>query len=53
MIKLKKICAVILTLVFVTLVLPLAIVFVMDKTVDNSAPQSTEAVQETEKPAAE
>lgn len=54
----RKIAAIILTVIFVTMVLPLVIVFVMDKTVDNdpsgsaetleNAAQTTEPEQQTE-----
>ena len=49
----KRLAAIILTVIFVTIILPLVIVFVMEKTVDNN-PQggdnTPETVVETEIP---
>lgn len=42
----KKICMILLVLVFVTIFLPFAIVFVMDKTVDNGSLGSDEVIEE-------
>ena len=49
----KKIAAIILTVIFVTIILPLVIVFVMEKTVDNNfsgGDNAPETVVETEIP---
>ena len=49
----KRIAAIILTVIFVTMVLPLVIVFVMEKTIDNSPSGSAETLEtatETEQP---
>ena len=49
----KRLAAIILTVIFVTIILPLVIVFVMEKTVDNNPPggdNAPETVVETEIP---
>ena len=50
----KKIAGILLAVIFVTMVLPLVIVFVMEKTIDNNPSGSTEILEnasETEPPA--
>lgn len=49
----KKIAAILLVVIFVTMVLPLVIVFVMEKTIDNNPGGSAETLEnaaETEAP---
>ena len=52
----RKLAAILLAIIFVTMVLPLGIVFVMEKTIDNNPNGSAETVEnanQTEPPAAE